>query len=586
MKTARALLSIFLIGLAALPAVAATDMFWEKERLERTVSDRIQAAVKPLVQEGSFGVLVNATLSRARGPVAVSRTESIDLGKLGGSVDVGTLQVEQPDDSERDLGGRILAIDAKLTVPEKLDAKRVETIRQTAEDILSGFGKFKTDVSVTKNAAFDVAVADDSHKTAGAPEAQPSWPLPVAILLGAALFAAIASWIANKLLALESRKVDAIEARSTVQERALRSEKEEAASSHSFEPFTAGPGLLRFQALAERDAAKAADLVRHWVALESEDALEALAYIGRYSNLDQLDKTLSFLEDAQKDQWRAAVQSDRDDTPAAERFLRSRAMDSVSNESQGSKDLHALLFDLTSAECAEVASRSPRDGALLLNALPALQVSRMLSLLPSETVAELARQSMTLDPASMKAVANDIRRSVLAKRQQSALIKVPFAQKTPELVRELDFEREKALFDSLIEAQQWETVRKTARQVFPSQLMSRLPAELLKQTLVQLPVSERAELILSVPRDLQQTLLNAFGTTGKLRELMDLQIAQMRADGHTVSRIEKQKSSYQRRLGSRVRQHLAASEANRDAAELVIEAWLSESEKGRHARAA
>jgi hypothetical protein len=409
--------------------------------------------------------------------------------------------------------------------------------------------------------------------------------LPSAVLLGAIIFAAMASWIATRLLAIENRKVNAMEAQQTAHDGA-RFEHDAAQESNVNEVFVAGPGLLRFQSLAERDSVKAAELVRHWVALDSDESVEALAYIGRYSQLEQLDKTLSYLDDSQKEQWRSAVQSDRDDHSAAERFLRMRAMDSVSSDSHGSKDLQALLFDLTSAECAEVATQSSRDGALLLNALPALQVSRMLSLLPSTAVSELARQSLMLDPNETKSIAGEIRHKVLSRRQQSALIKIPFAQKTPELVRELDFEREKALFDSLIEAEQWDTVRKTARQVFPTQLIGRLPTELLKAAMTALPVTERAELILSAPADLQTVLINSFGTSGKLRELMDLQLMQMQGDKQTFGRIEKQRISHQRRLASRIRHLLSASDSAQSAAELVIESWLSDNEKGHHAKAA
>jgi hypothetical protein len=101
-----------------------------------------------------------------------------------------------------------------------------------------------------------------------------------------------------------------------------------------------------------------------------------------------------------------------------------------------------------------------------------------------------------------------------------------------------------------------------------------------------LPVTERAELILSAPADLQTVLINSFGTSGKLRELMDLQLMQMQGDKQTFGRIEKQRISHQRRLASRIRHLLSASDSAQSAAELVIESWLSDNEKGHHAKAA
>ncbi|MGE0634696.1 MAG: hypothetical protein AB7O96_19945, partial [Pseudobdellovibrionaceae bacterium] len=145
---------------------------------------------------------------------------------------------------------------------------------------------------------------------------------------------------------------------------------------------------------------------------------------------------------------------------------------------------------------------------------------------------------------------------------------------------DLDSVREKSFYETLITEQRHSDCEMLAQNYFPFFLIPELSANTLKTVLNTMQIIERTEVLLTLEESAKQKIVACYGDSGKLKELLDLQLEQMSVDFEVKKKIETHKLALQKKLLVRVRQYLQSAPSGKSEIESTVEKWLQRSSAG------
>ena len=152
----------------------------------------------------------------------------------------------------------------------------------------------------------------------------------------------------------------------------------------------------------------------------------------------------------------------------------------------------------------------------------------MFALMPSEEANAVTMASLKLSSQEIQSRARNLRDTIMGLRRNRPPT-MPFADRATELLKDVNPEKEAAIFNALAESGDFELLQATAKRFFPSELLFKLPSTLIKTCLDRLPLARRAELIISRPDNERATLLEVVGQALQLVRLVE-QIADALGD--------------------------------------------------------
>ncbi|OFZ18441.1 MAG: hypothetical protein A2X94_00410 [Bdellovibrionales bacterium GWB1_55_8] len=605
-KTALLLLLTAVAGwTGATPQVQAGEagqLAWQKLKFEELLQDRIRKALVPVIPENQLIVSASiqlAVIAAKKGDGDLNSDDTVFLEKL----DMSDPAVEAAF-AEADLLDSIKGLSISVLYDNSVPATKRPIIEQITKNIAESLGDLKP---VLKIEQADLTT----------PPIPEQWDLKrwilefkngIGILLGVFFLSLILGTpsllVVNEFRKLQARKISLLEVESTRKQNAENEETERknaeafptqpgqiagiAAVSGAGAPGSeaAEHGIEQFRQFLKEAPERAAGLVRQWIKAPIKGAADALAFLPDFLSSDELNAIFNQLSIADRQEWKqlTKVPSPNANAKDTEKFIRSQTLDVMLVPPPTSEsDARALATDLSTTECAQLISDDQQLGAALLNILPSAQVSKLMAVLSPDVVNQISSEGLTMTETDLHKNLAGLKRAVTELRRDSGSgKKTPFYYETIELLYQLTPQKQEALFNAMAAAGEYALLEAGAKRFLPSDIVLKLPDDLLRSCLNRLPVAHKAELIVSLDESQRQILLKALGEPGtKLRDLVEFEVQTIEANEVQLRRTRKKKDSHWQQFVETVRTTILLDEAAADSVSTALNEWLYQKTEGR-----
>ncbi len=609
-------LSLFALSTRASDEAPRVDPEWERVQLESTVNDRAKSVVAAFTSGQQFIVQTTITLKPiANLPVkAMAKIETegnvktaeqeVSLSKLDMSAPVFEKLMAghgAPGDAENGIFARIQKVTIRASVPGFVMANGKDGL----EKQLTAVGKLtpKTPVSVTVE-----------EWTAPRNREEDSWTWKqwlrefrgaigvVAGNLVVALFLVLIGWrILAAYRSLESKKIALMEAAN-----ALETEKNkpaiteieetghveiEAESKNPYESEKlveiegADTGYERFKKLMATDPEMASGMVRQWItSAEKNGPFEALLSLPQFVDPKALMNLFSYLTLMERKAWKSIL-GERVSGPTAveaklaDAFISRQIVDAIMIPTPVSDvEFKGLLQTLTFKDCFSLISSEIELAPALINFLPTAIVSRVYALLPQEQADQITLLSVKMKESEIQAKVETLKQKVRDLASGKTVISgTPFVENIAELLRTVSGEKEKSIWNALIEAREVSVIRGAALKVFPAHLILKLKPGVLKQAIDRFNTVKKAEFIYLQSEQDRKFYLEICGKEGsKVRDMIEYELNQIPSNEIRKQKVMKQAGLLQREYQDIIRGLVVTDDAVREAADEIVKEWIGQ----------
>ena len=618
--------------------LSATDLLkpdlpveWQKIAIDELIRARIKRALSQNIPEQYYAVTVSTTLRNV--PRAPAKTgDKLGGGSLSGSANegpaVGKLNIDlslllnsqkngapeaaEPPPSAIKL---ISSVDVSVLLDKRVPEERKTVVQDIVQGIIKSVTAAPAQITVNsvslytppeKLAASDAdpgAAQKSKVEPAAPPPPEPSWSfqrwiaelkyvLAIILVIGALLFAYLTS-VRNQR-AIEARRVALLEAKDAREEQAAERQRQsivvgggtpgdqemEKSARKMLEEFE--KGIERFRTLLTSSPDRAAQLVRQWLRNPKHGASEALTLLPQAIPMKELTPLFDRLGREERKEWRQylALPHDATSVRKADGFIASQIVEAfLSPIAKMDEATRRELNELSLGDCIELVRESPSFGAVLASVLPPGQVARIFTVLPPEMSSQITSESLRLGEENLAQAAGQMMKRVLALKAQKKHIR--FLDHASELMADIGPERESAIFSALSESGEYRLLEAAARQLFPAELVTRLPQQVLKTCLDAFPLERRAEIIFTQEGSNREQLLRSYGADGsRMRELLDLELERISGDDFRKHRLMRNRNALWKALADQARLQIRRDDSARESADELLGSWLYERSSG------
>ena len=425
------------------------------------------------------------------------------------------------------------------------------------------------------------------------PKTWQEWVLVMRIPLGIVVATFLMLMGINGFKRFESQKValmaqanaQASQANSQENEKEVVEEKAKETKSHDVSGLGlaaasgADTGFTQFKRMAEQYPETASYLVKMWLNMNTQETNEALAVLPKVIPVESLVGVFGGLEDSLKAKLKkVSTQTiDANSVLRADAFIVSQMVDTfLVNTIVLPDDLKMLLSEMTMEECVECYRRDNQLGTAFINVLQTVQLGRLLSLLSDEEVTSLFQEGLNFKGENVQYLSDNLPAMINKLRNEKQKVRVPLLDKAIDLIKELGPEKENQVFDMLVASGDRDQLREATQNFFPAQLIMSLPLDKIRSLINRFPTKERAVLIYSRPKDEQDLLLEAIGQSGRLRDIINTEIAEIQKDEVWKAKIIKDQSKIWQKFVILSRETLLRDESIRQSADELLAKWLLE----------
>jgi hypothetical protein len=201
--------------------------------------------------------------------------------------------------------------------------------------------------------------------------------------------------------------------------------------------------------------------------------------------------------------------------------------------------------------------------------------------LPEDLIAALTKASLMMPEEKMNEGLASLRSALAKLTSKPQTTYVRFGDKALEILQEVGPEKEASILNAIADSGDFKLLEATARQIFPSELITKLPGPVIKTCLNAFPLAKRADFLSALDDEQRIPLLEAIGKEGsKSREMIDAEMLQIAGDDGRKKRALRNRMVFWREFvdlaRGLIRRDLAASEL----ADPIIGAWLFEKSGG------
>ncbi|MCB0356841.1 MAG: hypothetical protein KDD40_07530, partial [Bdellovibrionales bacterium] len=342
-------------------------------------------------------------------------------------------------------------------------------------------------------------------------------------------------------------------------------------------------GFSQFKRMAEQYPETAAYLVKLWLNMDTHESNEALAVLPKMIPVESLVEVFANLDEKLKSQLKKAsnLEVDSSSIARADGFIVSQMVDTfLVNTIVLPEDLKVLLSEMTMEECVECYRRDTRLGAAFINVLQTAQLGKLMTLRSEDEVNSLFSDGLSFSAENISYLAEKLPALLDSIRANKQKLRVPILDKALDLISVLGAEKESQIYNMLIASGDKEQILEATSKFYPSELLMNLPAESIRTLLNRFPTKERAVLIYSRPLEEQNLFFTAIGETGRLREIINTELAEIQSNERLKAQISKDKSKIWQKFVTTSREFIKRDSSIKEAANIVLENWLQE--KGVH----
>lgn len=241
----------------------------------------------------------------------------------------------------------------------------------------------------------------------------------------------------------------------------------------------------------------------------------------------------------------------------------------------------SIVLSMTKDECIEVIKRDPDLGALILNALPNESAENILKGLAEVIVGSVIDSSLQTD-ISQPVAERRLKELVEAVREErAASIPPSFMTHIIRQLQSVSPEREKGIFEMFRETNRTEVLYTISKEVFPSELILKLPSTIIKLVLSSFSIEGKARLILSLSHEDQEVLKTMIFDKGSREErFISMEIEKLEASPEILADIKANAGETWRSFAHAVRRFITTDKQAQKDANRILENWIYSKRSG------
>jgi|GEM_PF-1580392 len=602
---AKCLVVLFLgaqAGAQPVPADSANSVEWQRVRLENYITDQIEKNLLSLLSRQQFVILTSLKVKKD-----VSDSSSVAPSKEGASPDnsgpsklgldsnISEMIAKANLGDDKNVFKRITSIDVTIIFDKGAPKEKVDlALMLTDRFIENTIGKKSKAKSET---AALVVEEGPVEKKLSPKDLLMEFKTSLGILAAAILltigmilvavmaFAKIAKFEKMKLSAFESFiATQKDKAEGGGQAAPLEAQVAEAhspsgdESGHQTEELSSA--VAKYKQLLNENFPAASLLIKQWLKGKAPVALNAVSLIGAELGHEDWEKILPELDESAKKEFKkvSGQELSSKDRAGALKFLGAQILDSyLSPPPKIDRKQLELLFGLSESECATVLTKQPKLGAVLLNLISVNMAAKVIELLPDSVVDEVTSETAKLESSDTDKRAVELANQLGSLLTETKVQATPFIERSVDLIPRVSTTKEAALFKAIADSKNYPILVETAERYFPSALVPKLPADVLRSALTKMTASARTEFIASQDGEFRTILVGTMGEPGKkLRDMLDMELAEFEKSETKKAAAKSKGPRLLREFTAAIRGTLRSNETAKEQARVLLKPWYGE----------
>lgn len=602
-------------------SLAMPPLTWQKMQYEEKLFDSLKRDISLVIPPEQFVLTVAVRIREAAEaePEAKKPTRGgpAGFGAVDGVLDGGDLMSKLGVDSpymspemikkQEDLFENIASISVEVLLDSRVDAAREEIVKNLLDRISPTFKDVKPKIAISRIDILPPPVVKSEPQLIDWVREfkDPAGRTVAIILLGMIIF--LVSFLAlSKIGGIANAAIAAFKEFTAVQQEAATAKAGIGASSMASDspaltaaetshdqPEAPGDeaasrlisstqdkelaGVEKFKRLVEQNTQAASYFVRQWIKIRPEGSTDALIILTRSIQPENLVKLFDLLSVDERKMLSKILNYplSRDALGRADLFLNNQIiMDLITPKPDLAPEVQEMIMAVTEEEISAIAKTQPGAAAALLNMMPANQMVKIAETLANDVCEQIFPICATLSMTNAVEQIAVIKNQLSELRGQAEQSPSPFLESVPDLMVTANPNKERILYAVLSQAKQWSMIDRLSAQYFPAFLVTQLAPDVIKDFFLMLSNVKRAELVVSQATDARQVFLAAAGEPGKkLRDILDLEVAELESDEDTKEKITHTQEKIWMEFVKVVRQNLKTDAKYVKAAKAVLNDW-------------
>jgi hypothetical protein len=248
-------------------------------------------------------------------------------------------------------------------------------------------------------------------------------------------------------------------------------------------------------------------------------------------------------------------------------------------QSEEENPFEKIVLSMTSEECIEVIKREPDLGSLVIHSLPQEKSESVLKKLPESMMGILIDSSLKTDVS--EPVAERRLKELVEAIRKDKVSSIPptFLAHIIKQLKEVSPEREKGIFQMFRDSERTEVLYYISKEVFPSELILKLPSTIIKLVLSSFSLEAKAKILFSCPKDSREKLkLQMCEPDSREERFLNLEIQKIETSPAILADIKERSGEIWREFAHAVRRYLQTNEQAEKDARMVLEKWIYHSQ--------
>ena len=319
-------------------------------------------------------------------------------------------------------------------------------------------------------------------------------------------------------------------------------------------------------------------LLKRWINLSDSHSKMALRAVAQQLNDDELMNVFHGLENEEREKWKSCLDTflEEEQIISANRFISEEVMrDLIAPPFIRDFELVNMLLGIDLPSACQFVRENPDDSKILLNLLTPQFVGKILDDLSAHEAEVAIANSLRFDFSQITDDFASFKRTMTI--FWSKVKSKPFNQKLLQMLPDFNPSKELMVYEFLAKSKMRDEMAEVASDYFPSELISSLPKELLRNAMQSYPNDKKIQLLFSCGASVRNSLIESFAEEGSAsREMVDMEFANLEADDLAKARIKNSKDEIWKEFLNFMRNMIKSNENYRSEVENIVSGWITQ----------
>lgn len=298
--------------------------------------------------------------------------------------------------------------------------------------------------------------------------------------------------------------------------------------------------IERFKNYLKSAPNDAIQMIKSWINSEERTSKEALVALVQQMGNEELEIIFNKLTSGQKATWRELLNRplNNQELGRANLFISNQIIQNVIIPSAiNDPEVYDLILKLNADRVVELVAKEPKMVGALMNVVSGSFINEVLAKCNERERGKVLHQSMNISAEEISGLQTQMKK-VLTKYVKEKQTK-PFVDKLLGLISVATPEVESALHQAMGSNLSMEQLRKVGQEQFPAALIPELPVNFLKGILLDYPLDQRVEMLMSLDEESKNFFLNIIAPSGsKAFDMMEIEFSKVANNASDMERIE------------------------------------------------